>query len=385
MRRYVEFLERMERYADKKVIIWGAGINGRQIEKALSLMHLKAAYFVDSRQMDGVFATDKLSEEDKDKCLVIVSPHHIPYIVSIDEQLEKWGWRANRNYINYVTDDIIQANRDITYFDPFLGFSQIWDIEGFHIRGEEKTAAHKIAVLGNCTSVPSRITVGWTNQFMKMYGGRTVLYNGACAGYSSSQELLKLIRDVFALSPETIIVMNGVIDATEANRQPNHPYYTRFECNLLDGYFESNSRAETYHNMQSVPAKVLYGQENREENWKLYIRNVRMMHAAADALGIRFYCFFQPSLYCNNYGLTEREKAVFEAFYGEDSADAVYSMAHRFYVNVCKEMQEEPWFYQITDLFKDMQGSAYLDEIHYTSEGHKMIGEYVAKTVGIGL
>lgn len=381
MRRYVEFLERVGRHKDKKIIIWGAGISGKQIQKALSLAEIKVAYFVDSRQIEGVFATDKLLEENKSECLVIVSPHHIPYIVKIDEILEKWGWTSNVNFINYVTDDIIQANQEISYFDPLLGFSQIKDIEGFSIHGDVKMAEHKIVVLGNCTSVSRKAADVWVDYFVQNMGVDTVLYNGACAGYSSSQELLKLIRDVLALTPETIIVMNGVIDATEANREANYPYYTRFECNLLNEYFGSENRVEEYNNMQTVPTRVLYGQEDHEENWKQYIRNVRIMHAIADELKIKFFCFFQPSLYCNSYGLTEQEKEVLEDFYIKDGENPIYSTAHQFYKNVCSALNEEIWFYQISEIFKGMRESAYLDEIHYTNEGHRMIAEYVLRTV----
>lgn len=171
-------------------------MNGQQIKKALSIIKISVAYFVDSRQVDGVFAPDKLLLEDKNKSLVIVSPHHIPYINKINKNLEEWGRMKDNNFINFVTDDIIKANQEISYFDPFLGFSQIRDIEGFYLYGDLK-CQNKIVLLGNCTSLPNKLGKSWVDWFADKFvqgGGRKnpakwgmcwlFIFTGSIKGYS---------------------------------------------------------------------------------------------------------------------------------------------------------------------------------------------------------
>ena len=76
-------------HKDRKIIIGGSGINGKRIQQVLSMAKINVAYFVDSRQNSDVFSPNRLLAEDKNESLVIVSPHHIPYIMEIDRQLEE--------------------------------------------------------------------------------------------------------------------------------------------------------------------------------------------------------------------------------------------------------------------------------------------------------
>ena len=127
MKRYVDFLEKVKQYCYERIIIWGAGVNGRQIKKLLEVAEIDVHYMVDTRHdlSNGIYDPEVLKKEDKSRCLVIVSPHHIPYIKQIDSLLEEWGYTKDRNYINFVSDEEIQENSLITYFDPLLGYSKI--------------------------------------------------------------------------------------------------------------------------------------------------------------------------------------------------------------------------------------------------------------------
>lgn len=379
MKEYADFLKRVIPYSRRKIIIWGAGIGGIQIQKALAILGISVKYFVDSRQDENIFSPDKLIEEDKTDTLVVVSPRHIPYIIQIDEQLENWGWEKEVNYINYVSDTNILAHKQETYFDPFLGYSQIRDMEGFQIYGS-KESENRIVVLGNCTSVSNRAVTMWVDYLAASVNEKnSTLYNGACAGYSSSQELLKLIRDVLLLHPRMIIVFNGVIDATNANRQPDYPYYTKFEYNLLEQCFTERDESKKYKGMQNIPRQILYGARSDEKNYEHYVRNMRIMNAIAKALNIEFFCFLQPSLYCNSFGLFESEKQIYDAFYSDRQAETTYTMACDFYEKVTCLLKDELWFYDMTEVFRSITESSYLDEIHYTDKGHQVIADYIIR------
>lgn len=342
-------------------------------------------YMVDTRHdlSNGIYDPEVLKKEDKSRCLVIVSPHHIPYIKQIDSLLEEWGYTKDRNYINFVSDEEIQENSLITYFDPLLGYSKIGNIEGFKISGNV-SSKNVIVILGNCTSLQNNLRKSWINFFIENlsieYGSDYVVYNGAEAGYSSSQELLKFIRDTLILKPKVLVILDGVIDAVNNNVVKNHPYYTRFGISVLEEWVRKYGTNMKYKNMQMVPEKVLYGMENRENSCLTYIKNIRMLHAITSEFGIEIYLFFQPSLYFENQNVLEgEEKKIFDLFYG--CGDPVYYGAHQFYLDVFHNMTDYSWFYDLTKIFQQTNESVYLDEIHYTEHGNFLLGQYISNTI----
>lgn len=385
MKRYVDFLEKVKQYCYERIIIWGAGVNGRQIKKLLEVAEIDVHYMVDTRHdlSKGIYDPEVLKKEDKSRCLVIVSPHHIPYIKQIDSLLEEWGYTKDRNYINFVSDEEIQENSLITYFDPLLGYSKIGNIEGFKISGNV-SSKNVIVILGNCTSLQNNLRKSWINFFIENlsieYGSDYVVYNGAEAGYSSSQELLKFIRDTLILKPKVLVILDGVIDAVNNNVVKNHPYYTRFGISVLEEWVRKYGTNMKYKNMQMVPEKVLYGMENRENSCLTYIKNIRMLHAITSEFGIEIYLFFQPSLYFENQNVLEgEEKKIFDLFYG--CGDPVYYGAHQFYLDVFHNMTDYSWFYDLTKIFQQTNESVYLDEIHYTEHGNFLLGQYISNTI----
>lgn len=76
-----------------------------------------------------------------------------------------------------------------------------------------------------------------------------------------------------------------------------------------------------------------------------------------------------------------KKEKIFKAFYKNKNADMTYSIAHSFFENVRKYLKNENWFFDMTEVFKGVNESAYLDEIHYTNFGHRIIGKYILNTI----
>ncbi len=182
MKRYVDFLKKVNciRKANNPtcIVVYGGGANGKIIEKLLMENNIKVDYLVDSRanisdEARNVYSPNRLKEE-KGSVLVIVSPHHIPYILEIDKKLEENGFKKNENYINFIQDQVIEENKKTYYFDPFLGINVLSDIEGFKISGNAESK-NRIMILGNCTSTQSENTISWVDYLfdkIKCCGGR---------------------------------------------------------------------------------------------------------------------------------------------------------------------------------------------------------------------
>lgn len=104
MKRYVEFFEKFENseYKKKDIIIYGAGINGTLLFEGFKKINVSILYFIDNRlskevksnSFKGIPIYDslKLSKDHTEKELIVVSPHHIPFITEINKQLENMGY-----------------------------------------------------------------------------------------------------------------------------------------------------------------------------------------------------------------------------------------------------------------------------------------------------
>ncbi len=211
-------------------------------------------------------------------------------------------------------------------------------------------------------------------------GGDYAIFNAACEGYSSAQELLELIRDISALNPKIIIVFNGVIDAIDASSIPSHPFHTKYAKNVLENAFGNN--INRYKGMQEVPKKILYGIENTENSGDFYCKNIKLMEAISRTIGADIYCFLQPTLYEEYEGVLTK-KEIFEKIYilDEDGYNKKKKeTVNQFYENVKSQMKTNSFLVDLSNIFYE-EKDIYLDEIHYTEKGHKIIADKVYNSI----
>lgn len=101
--------------------------------------------------------------------------------------------------------------------DLNLGYTYMMDKRhpGFQVLGMDKESDYRIVLLGGST------TDGWLYEFKswadflyeKCIGYHVTIFNGGISGYTSTQELVKLLRDGITLNPDMIILYDGVNDA----------------------------------------------------------------------------------------------------------------------------------------------------------------------------
>lgn len=373
MKRFTDFLDRIANYKGKRIIIWGGGDHGTRIREVLTCYAgIPIAYTVDSRELPGVFPTKRILKEKKDQTLVVVSPHHMPYIFAIDRLLDSWGYKKNCNYINFIPDEDVDEALETFYFDPLLGYSEK---NGFSLKGNQ-SSNNSFLVLGNCTSLTNGHKKMWVDYFeqevIKKYEGDYCIINGACAGYSSSQELFKLIRDGLIWKPKSLIILNGVIDATASNSVEDYPYYSKLQYDFYSGIADGTIK-------NTVGAKgINLGTKFNADRVNKYLTNIKSIKAIATAHRIKPYIFVQPSLYATRTGLGKREKAIFELVCNKQSL--VYQEAHDFYKRVGEEIARDKNIYYLTSVFKD-KNDCYMDEIHYTEYGNKLLADKISHCV----
>lgn len=211
--------------------------------------------------------------------------------------------------------------------DPLLGYG--WNLStifqkgemvwpGFVVNGNIQKSGVRIVTLGGSTT-DAFDPHNWPTQLYEILQKKhkVSVINGGTSGYSSSQELLKLIRDAIPIAPDIVIAMNGVNDLgfiQSVNKTPmTHNYQQRFAQNIglvaNDNpkwsafmpntlYYFNKSKLKDSGKHGIFPAAkgftkgVIYAADP-VDNW---YKNIRTSKAVADAFGIKYVVFLQPIL-----------------------------------------------------------------------------------------
>lgn len=250
------------------------------------------------------------------------------------------GWKgAPQFFYDHVVANSHDKNQGLApgygALDPHLGYAhgdsfppkevderlKLKRIPGFVVYGDENDPdATKIVALGSSTTDPTTFLLGdhgpdnWPkvlNDLCHANGKKCVVYNGGIGGFTSSQELLKFIRDVLPLKPDVVISLDGGNELYHySSKFPfTHHYQLRLMEQLvgthqhhLKGYFPNtifimnyllNKRANRFPIHQGTPYEL--------HPAKIWSMNTRTMNAIANEYGIKYYVFLQPIVGVGKY------------------------------------------------------------------------------------
>lgn len=161
-----------------------------------------------------------------------------------------YGLPIAAGYIDYEEDSLLGASIDYT---PLGGKP------GWAVYGEETDGAVRIMVIGGSTTSDIFRVENWASKLQKICaanGISAVIYNGARESDSSTEELIRLTRDIRYLRPDIVISMSGINDAASPS-----------------GKFER------------------FKDETPFDHWKRIEGYIKLI---AESEGAEFHCFLQP-------------------------------------------------------------------------------------------
>ncbi len=269
-------------------------------------------------------------------------------------------------------------------------------IPGFVVYGDRTdSSAIRIFALGGSTTGP------WQKQCwpqalqdsLRDAGIRTVVFNGGVAGYSSNQELLKLVRDVLPLNPDIVLSLSGINDIGFAASVEQHPMVHPHLDKTLRTMGKPPASAllpNAYRVLSSLlrrtaeGPRVSYGpivSTTPAEQWE---RNMRLMHGISREFGFPFLSFRQPTMGVGEYTPTDKEREALQELVEpkEGSQPELNYLVHveRFYQRTEDIEKRLPYVLDLVDLFREVD-DVYRDPRHQNAKGAKIIAEAILKAM----
>ncbi len=363
MERYIDYLKNLT--FQKKIILWGAGIFGINLAHLLKKNGREIAYFVDMDEAKwntncmGVDIRNPydILYENMDETIVLITA--VSYVADIVQTLLGMGLVENIHFFIAIE----HRDEEYDYVDYFLGYSRK---RKFYVHGDENSDI-KIVALGGSTTDYSQYGIPSWPHYLSMLinekkGVTPCIYNGGVAGYLSSQEMLKCIRDVFDLKPLMVISYSGINDAFEGKK----------ENTLVNDYLDKTWKMLC----RNKDIEITAGNCIERESVDRWIFNMKTMHGICSEFHVQFYSFLQPMMVSGRYVLNDDD-----LFYlRQETVKQRMQMTKAFYNAAVEKIGDIDFIHNFSGIFDGMD-NIYLDYCHCNEKGNKIIASAIYRCI----
>lgn len=156
----------------------------------------------------------------------------------------------------------------------------------------------KILISGGSTS-DLYYDGSWVRPFSKLvYNQCSQIYSTACVGYSSSQELLRLLESISVLRPDIVISLNGINDfACIQSGASLSPFVHNYLHSLFKVLCSANTSSLGSTATPITERELVFVPSN--DDFNTWCANINLMNTLSYVHGSYFFSFLQP---CLGYG-----------------------------------------------------------------------------------
>ena len=354
----------------RRIVIWGG-------------LSKDAAFVKRTLAVSGVDAETVGDDELRTSALAgtaMIVMLHDDYLAAAD-LLDSWGYTAGKDY-RWIKRYGNENLRAIYRYDPMLGFNSLGDdsIPGFFRYGSSSVKAKRIVVLGGSTADQDTfIGTSWPEMLPEVAaeGGADVrVYNGAVTGYTSAQELVKLLRDVPALKPHVVVLYSGI---NNVHLVPGQPFMTDYQIKLANTLDASGLPTVNLGRLEQFKG-VEYDSSSFDKGvW--WINHMETARTFCELIGAIPHVFLQPNLMTKPRERLlpeEREYLLNRSFMGRVglTPDA-YSRIAQELCHIVQSRQPSAWLHDLTHIFDSATETLYYDGIHVNDVGNRIIAQSV--------
>lgn len=264
------------------------------------------------------------------------------------------------------------------------------DLIGFRKFSNSFSDSIKIVILGNSTADPSTGNLkSWSEMLYEKFVAANMnvaIYNGAITGYSSTQEYLKLNRDVLLLEPDMVISFSGYNDVIGNSTVEKFPYLHKYENKFYEFLKQNSKLAPDSMYVRNV-TNVTHGLENEKKDYEIWVNNMRKMHAICTEFDIKFRAYLQPMVEYRKAIKSEAQERIINEYM---KLMGCLNIAHdeiSFCEGARRKIQKYNYIKDLTGIFEGKYNT-YYDTCHCTEYGNSILAdiiyEDIIKELGIG-
>jgi hypothetical protein len=383
-----------------KVIIHGANREGTELYCYLRNKNIPVLYFVTDIPFSDTFnglplrsIYDLIFENMEDKYVFVVGRYSASSLYELrwDKQsafftAENIQYHSLLSHRGLYTD--INCN---VHLDANLGSNNYrGEKQGLRIFGNwEAPEAIKIATLGGSTSDPffadySELYISWSEILftrLQSFIPNIAIACGGIESYSSSQELLKFIRDIIPLKPNLVIDFSIVNDLYQyfmykyeldgSDEKRNH-HKRPFLSLTTERFYRFASENAILHNLTEDIRPVCFGIHDKRNAVEFWIDIMRTMYALGHEFGFKFLGILQPNAATYKYG-------DMHEFY--TWANSTFTQRKDDFEFARKSIVGYQYILDYTKIFNDLDENPYMDGAHVQPHGNRTIAEHIHQDI----
>ncbi len=366
--------ELFENIEGHKIVIYGADVTGLAFVVEAKRRGVEISYAVDGNQtkwgtkMYGIAVKspyDLLYEIQDELKIVITAPTGRNSILTmlkdmqIDDQCIECAYIDNKDKCSHI-DILMGISR---------GKDTIVDMNVKDLRAED--TYKRILILGGSTSDPTYNGIkSWPLYLQELADERDYgvqVFSAGVIGYSSSQELLCLLRDGLMINPDIVISYTGYNDyspGSDINGKYRIPLVGR---NLYD---LSKQMIDGYKEKEILPP-MYYGEETGN-HFSVFLNNARCIHGICQEYGIEYFSIYQPMLKHQEVSKGSFEDKILQ----EDLVKQCLERETAFHYDFVEALNNYDWMYDFSHIFED-ETDVFLDMCHTNEKGNELIARSV--------
>jgi len=272
---------------------------------------------------------------------------------------------------SYGEKEVRNLSKEFTWIDGFLVYSN-------QTSNFERPI---ILTLGGSTTDGIRVGHSWPEELARImkenhYSGTVI--NGGIGGYSTNQELLKLIRDGLEFSPDVVISYSGINDRGEYSELP-YPMVHSYQRELLDAQTNAGPPSifpSTIFLLKRITGIGNEGSLSATLGWKStrtlggqYKKNMELMSAICASQGCSFDAFIQPFAFYRSKHSTAHDP---------DRKGAQYiKSALSLYEEIIQLPKTHSYIHDATQILENDNEIYRKDGVHLTEKGDRIVGKYI--------
>lgn len=191
----------------------------------------------------------------------------------------------------------------------------------------------------------------------------------------STQELIKFLRDVVPMKPNMVLSYSGINDLVDSHGDFNdygkgYPFaFPRLKMKM-DQFLKDTQESNSLYLGRKSGLGV-------EEIW---ILNKRIMNYVAKEMGMVFYTFLQPMLYCGDYTIDPEIMPKLEEYRKNERFSYMFEHAQTFREKIINQMQNEDYVIDLTGIF-DRCSKIFIDFAHVNEWGNQIIADNIFRHI----